>query len=186
MNGNNSQQNPYQKLGSKLKAARELRKESLAEVSGAVEIDSSALEGYERGEQRPSEDVLMLLVSYFDINEAEAGRLWDLAGYADPHADTTQNIMDMPQIAMLMPMDARIVYTDRVHVMVNNYGVVMNFMQTSPASSQPLAVARVGMSREHAQSVLEVLQKTLAQNEQNQVTKHLTAPKKSIDKKTDN
>ncbi len=63
---------------------------------------------------------------------------------------------------MVLPADARIVYTDMVHVMVNNYGVIMNFMQTAGPGSQPLAVSRIGMSREHAQSVLEVLQKTLA------------------------
>ena len=50
-----------------------------------------------------------------------------------------------------------------VHVMVNNYGVIMNFMQGAGPNNQPLAVARIGMSREHAKSVLEVLQKTLDQ-----------------------
>jgi hypothetical protein len=50
--------------------------------------------------------------------------------------------------------------------MVNNYGVVMNFMQGGGPNMQPLAVARVGMSKEHAKSVLDVLKQTLSQSEQ--------------------
>jgi hypothetical protein len=65
---------------------------------------------------------------------------------------------------MVLPGDVRIVYTDMLHVSVNDYGVVMNFLQGSGPKNPPLAIARVGMSREHAKSVLEVLQKTLAQS----------------------
>jgi hypothetical protein len=50
-----------------------------------------------------------------------------------------------------------------IQVMVNNYGVIINFMQGAGPGSQPMAVSRVGMSKEHARSVLEVLQKTLEQ-----------------------
>jgi len=58
-------------------------------------------------------------------------------------------------------MDARVVYTDMAHVVSNKYGVTVNFMQSVGLAGQPLAVARVGMSREHAQHVLELLQKAL-------------------------
>jgi hypothetical protein len=72
-----------------------------------------------------------------------------------------------PQPAMMvLPIDARIVYTDTVHVVANNHGVVMNFLQNAGPNNQTLAVARVGMSREHAKSVLELLQRTLDQTEQ--------------------
>jgi hypothetical protein len=72
-------------------------------------------------------------------------------------------------------MDIRVVYTDMVHVMVNDYGVVMNFIQNSGPNNQPLAVARVGMSREHAKSVVQILQQSLAQADQ--TPKSLPAPK---------
>jgi hypothetical protein len=39
-------------------------------------------------------------------------------------------------------------------------------MQSSGPNSKPNAVARVGMSREHAKSVLQILQVTLNQTEQ--------------------
>ena len=73
--------------------------------------------------------------------------------------------------------DSRIVYTDTVHVMVNNYGVVMNFLQNgSSGHTQPLAVARVGMSLEHARSVREVLQQTLDQSSRPAIIKALPKP----------
>jgi hypothetical protein len=69
------------------------------------------------------------------------------------------------QAFMITPIDNRIIYTDTVHVMVNNYGVVMNFMQTSGSNNQPVTVSRIGMSREHAESVLQVLKRTLTESE---------------------
>jgi hypothetical protein len=63
--------------------------------------------------------------------------------------------------------DNRVLFTDIVDIVVNKYGVIMNFMQTGPASSsQP--VARVGMSREHAKSILQILQATLSRTEPDQ------------------
>jgi hypothetical protein len=41
----------------------------------------------------------------------------------------------------------------------------MNFMQGGGPNAAPASVARVGMSREHAKSVLQILQATLSQTE---------------------
>lgn len=142
---------------------RSSRRESLAEVSGAVEIDVDLLANFEQGRERPTEDILLLLMSHFSLKEEEATKLWELAGYDQkkPSPSGTGSERDISQAVVIMPTDARIVYTDRVHIMVNDYGVVINFMQTSGVGSHPLAVARVGMSREHAHSVLELLKKSL-------------------------
>lgn len=170
---------PFRPLGLRLKQIREKLQESVAEVSGAVEIDPDTLAAIEQGKQRPSEDILLLLISHFGTKEDEATKLWEMAGYDQNAVPMTHMANDdsgnTAQTVVVMPMDMRISYTDQVHVMVNNYGVVMNFMQTSGPNNQPLAVARLGMSREHAKSVLEVLQKTLSQSEQ----KALPAPEAS-------
>lgn len=147
---------------------RERVQESLAEVSGAVEIEIESLAAIEKGTSRPSEDILLLLISHFGVKEDQASKLWELAGYHQQDGLFVQD-EDQKSAVMVMPMDARIAYTDMVHVMVNNYGVVMNFMQGAGPNNQPLAVARIGMSREHAKSVLEILQKTLEQSEQQQL-----------------
>lgn len=167
-----SRKRPYRTLGWHLKTAREQLKQSTAEVSGAVEIDVEALEKIEYGEHRPSEDILLLLISHLGFADEEATSLWELAGYIGK-SEPDQAADDTKHVAMVMPMDIRVVYTDMVHVMVNDYGVVMNFMQGAGPNNQPLAVARVGMSKEHAQSVLDILQQTLEQAKQSKTQKFL-------------
>lgn len=160
---------PFQSLGGQLKQLREKRQESLAEVSGAVEIDPDMLQAYERGAERPGEDILLLLISHFATKEEIATKLWNLAGYDQDEMPMQQMANSVNESirngAVTMASNAPVVYTDMVHVMVNNYGVVMNFMQTSGSTNQAQAIARIGMSKEHAQSVLEILQKTLSLSE---------------------
>ena len=60
---------PFKPLGSHLRYLREQIQESVAEVSGAVEIDMDALERFEQGVERPSEDILMLLINHFNIQD---------------------------------------------------------------------------------------------------------------------
>lgn len=177
MSEQSKSEKPFEPLGDQLKKMRNKRRESLIEVSGAVEIEADQLSSYEQGAIRPSEDILLLLISYFGVKEDQATRLWELAGYSSEGIPFSNSINDdqggVVSQVMVMPMDARIVYTDMVHVMVNNYGVVINFMQGSGPNNQPLAVSRIGMSKEHAYSLLEVLQKTLEQSEKPKETKQL-------------
>ncbi|MEX0881549.1 MAG: helix-turn-helix transcriptional regulator [Candidatus Saccharimonadales bacterium] len=169
----------YKQLGRKLKELRSRANETLAEASGAVEIDVRELATIELGQARPSEEVLLLLISHFGAKDEDAVKLWEMAGYG----------MDKIPVAHLSSSDQlgnepggksekRILFTDVVDVVVNNYGVVMNFMQGGAPNSTPTPVARVGMSREHAKSVLQILQVTLSQTEKNipNVPKRLIRP----------
>lgn len=176
---------PYHVLGSRLKQMREKLHESIAEVSGAVEIEPDMLTRIERGERCPAEDVLMLLISYFNFQEDEAERLWELAGYDKQtmNADTPsapEVDQQIKPMVMLVQQDNRIVYTDMVNVTINNHGVVMNFMQTQgTGDGQPNVIARMGMSRDHAKSVMQVLKDTLEHTEPRQ--KFLPPPHRSDD-----
>lgn len=176
-----NQQPPYRVLGIRLRGLREKQGESVAEVSGAVEIEAEALAAIERGNNRPSEDILSLLISHFSLKDDEADSLWDLAGYEPDVSDAsaTEALSTMKNVVMVMPLDARIVYTDMAQVTVNDYGVVMNFMQAGGSGNQPLAISRVGMSHAHAQSLLHLLQKTLSQHQAG--PKSLPAPNTSAD-----
>ena len=71
---------PYETLGSQLRRLRERNRESVAEVSGAVEIDETELSKIESGTDRPSEDILLLLISHFAVEDDKAAELWQLAG----------------------------------------------------------------------------------------------------------
>lgn len=168
---------PYRDLGTKLKQMRVSHKETLAEVSGAVEIDLKDLATFERGENRPSEDILMLLMSHFGVKDDEATHLWELAGYDLQKAQAAHmtNMSDnsAQHKVLISQSDVRVIYTDMVHVMVNSYGVVMNFMQGTGNTGQPFIISRIGMSKEHARSVIEVLQKTLEASDTPQTPKQL-------------
>jgi transcriptional regulator with XRE-family HTH domain len=162
--------NPYRPLGKQLKALRDRANETLAEASGAVEIDVRQLASYELGRTRPSEDVLLLLISHFGAKDDEAVKLWELAGYGMNKASDTQMTNEELSLEKTAgDTNSPILFTDVVDIVVNNYGVVMKFLQGTGPANQPNVVAKVGMSREHAKSVLHILQVTLNQTERTAV-----------------
>jgi hypothetical protein len=157
---------PFKTLGTHLKYLREHSAETLAEVSGAVEINEDILERIEQGMERPSEEILMLLISHFNMQDTEAVQLWELAGYdrrTNPDI-VSMNIQEELQsgkpMVMLLAIDVRTQYTDGVEVSVNNAGLVMTFTQAG-GLGQPQPVARVGMSLQQAEAVSGALQQAL-------------------------
>lgn len=156
---------PYASLGSLLKGLREHSRESVAEVSGAVEIDEKDLAKIEAGDERPSEDILLLLINHFSVEDDKAAELWQLAGYDQPDGPDEPEPHALPagsraQTLMVM-VDPRVMYSDSVEVMANPQGVVLNFSQITPQPGQPLTVSRIGMSREQAKMVMGVLHQAL-------------------------
>src|SRR3954470_1937002 len=123
----------YKPLGKHLKELRTRANESLAEASGAVEIDVRELAGFELGKHRPTEDVLLLLISHFGAKDDEAVRLWEMAGYAMERIPVSHGMSSEP--GAQNGSDNRVLFTDVVDIIVNNYGVIMNFMQSGPANS---------------------------------------------------
>ncbi|MDB5166383.1 MAG: hypothetical protein JWM37_455 [Candidatus Saccharibacteria bacterium] len=173
-----SNHTPYETLGTHLRQMREQQQESLAEVSGAVEIDIDALESIEAGQVRPSEDILLLLINHFDAQDHEAVRLWELAGYEEPPVDRAMHPHRMPTM-MIVAIDVRTMYSDGVQITGNDAGLVMQFMQQS-AANQSAPVARVGMSYDQAQKVLEALQASLLRAKYMRGPKGLPQPKNDL------
>jgi transcriptional regulator with XRE-family HTH domain len=176
---------PFSVFGDTLRSLRVKNRKTLAEVSGAVEVPQTVLEAYEKGEKRPTEDILLLLIQHFQLKDLQAKELWRLAGYEQMTEEGHYFVNDddgesvhAGKTAYVYTDDMRVVYTDLVHVMVNNYGVIMNFMQGAGPQNKPLAVARVGMSKEHARSIIELLKATLDQQPLPQQQK-LLPPSKS-------
>lgn len=166
------QEPPFKQLGSTLKDIRQKLHETMSDVSGAVEIDESALARIEQGKERPSEDILNLLISHFGMQDDDAANLWHLAGYEQPREDERDHIHDdMSQNragVLVMAIDPRIIYSDSMHVNASPTGVILSFAQTA-GGQQPLVTARVGMSREQARSVIRTLQAALDKTEQRQL-----------------
>jgi len=153
---------PFQILGQQLRVLRESRRETVAEVSGAVEIEADMLERIEQGKERPSEEILLLLISYFGIQEGDAVRLWESAGYSQQAEDRGTEAGDhtIRPAMILLAIDARVMYSDGVTISGNQNGLVMHFTQAA-GQDRPLPVARVGMSYVQAEQVLRTLQQAL-------------------------
>jgi transcriptional regulator with XRE-family HTH domain len=158
---------PFKMLGDHLKYLREQLKESVIEVSGAVEIDTTELERIERGQERPSEDILLLLIQHYEMQDQEAVQLWELAGYdgdSSPHKQkieaNTAAMFQSKQMVMLLAMDLRTMYSDGIDVSINQAGLTLNFTQTT-GDNQRTAVGRIGMSYDQAVEVMKTLEQAL-------------------------
>lgn len=154
---------PFTTLGRHLKYVREQQDKSRAEVSGAVEIEEKRLERIEAGQERPSEDILLLLISHFDMNEQQAVQLWELADYGDELPDqikpNVEQLMNK-QVVMLLAADTRTLYSDGVNAVANKAGVTLNFTQANGPDSN-MTVSKIGMSLEQAQKVVEEIERAM-------------------------
>ncbi len=166
-----SNNQPYKALGDRLKFLREQWQQSIREVSGTLEIDEKTLKSIEAGTVLPENEQLDMLINHFLLTEDQADDLRELAEFGGPRADgmAPLGIEDMlsKQIVMYLPIDNKVIYTDGMHANVNDHGVVLQFMQQLPNTAQPNVVSRVGMSREHAERIIQVLQQTLDQYDAN-------------------
>lgn len=170
---------PYKSLGEQLRNIRQKRHESVAEVSGAVEIDEQLLKRIEQGSERPSEDILMLLISHFGMRDDDAAGLWEMAGYDyspddHDHEQEPQTGGQSRTMVMIMAVDPRVIYSDGVQVTANTNGVILGFSQ-GVGTPQAMTTAKVGMSREQAYGLLRVLQQTLEASKPRQLPAGPTA-----------
>ncbi len=158
---------PFKVLGEKLRTIRQKLHESVAEVSGAVEIDEQLLQRIEQGKERPSEDILLLLINHFGMQDDDAANLWQLAGYDEPgreddHDDHTRSQQEGQNrtMVMIMAVDPRVIYSDGAQVTANANGVIIGFSQ-GVGTPQAITTAKIGMSREQAYALVRTLERTL-------------------------
>ncbi len=166
----NKSKTPFFDFGQTIKNLRVEANESTSDVAGAIELDTKTINEIEAGIYQPSEDIVLLLISHFGLKDNEASSVWKLAGYDQTLTGriTEQNHDDAVKFDYSRQDDNPVVYTDIVQVNANRYGVVINFLQSYPGTTNSMAVAKVGMSHEHAKSMLSVLESTLnAINQEN-------------------
>ena len=178
MSSSSKANTPFKSLGSRLKRIRQKYSQTLAEVSGAVEIDEQLLSRIESGKERPAEDILELLINHFDMKDKDAINLWSLAGYEadsddldDDVPQVDQPLGDLPKsIIMLMSLEPRTLYTDALDIHYDSNGLLLNFKQVV-GQSRPISVAKLGMSYDQAEQVQKTLQRVLLH------AKYLKGPK---------
>ncbi len=172
---------PSKKIGQFLKNRRQALHESIAEVSGAVEIDIDLLQNIESGSVLPSEDILLLLISHFEISENQAMKLLDIAGYDKVSASSNTipglDEKSMKQLFMMVPVDNRILYSNGVDVSVTKNGIVLNFLQQG-VDGKASSVSRIGMSKEQLVDTIGILQASLTMTQPKKERKQLPSSTK--------
>lgn len=166
-----------------MRGLRERARESVLEVSYAIEIDEKTLESIEAGRELPDEDILMLLISHFDVKDSDAVKLWELAGYSN-QSDKDAGVNDdqlLKQVMMVIPFDNRISFSDTAHIDSKETGLVISFAQ-SAGNQQPQTTARIGMSIEQAKNLHNQLTKSLEDLMAPRVIRALPAPKNTKNK----
>lgn len=185
---------PYRILGRQIKTMRQRLQESLGETAGAVEIDVEHLDRVERGAELPSEDILMLLISHFGLDDDDAVRIWELAGY-DAQArhirgddeDESQHVHQAAPFAgrgnqppiMVLALDQRVLYTNSADINADEAGIVINFSQNEPNGPAQYVVGRMGMSYQQAEQLMHGIQRMLLHKQ------YLSGPKQ-LPSQTDN
>lgn len=157
MSGSNA---PFITLGRHLKYVREQLQQSLEEVAGAVEIDEHTLQHIEAGQEKPAEEILLLLISYYGLQDQQAVQLWQLADYSAEAPEQIKQDIDPMQgkaVVMLLAVDTRTMYSDGVDININPAGLTLSFTQAT-GKGQAAPIARVGMSLEQAIEVNRTLQ----------------------------
>lgn len=171
---------PYKALGAKLKNLREQWQQSIDEVSTTLEIDKKTLKEIESGKLLPTDNLLDMLISHFLLTEEQADDLRSLAVLPEQVGEAMLSGLEdvlMKQIVMYLPVDNRVVYTDSMNATVNKHGVVLQFMQSPTKDGKSIPVSQVGMSREHAERMIEVIKSTLDHHDKSGDKKLLSPPK---------
>lgn len=164
-----SNDEPYKALGAKIKHLREQWQQTIGEVSTTLEIDEKILREIESGKVLPPENMLDMFISHFLLTDEQADDLRAMAMLQNDQI--TESVVGgiedllMKQVVMYLPVDNRIVYTDSMNATVNKHGVILQFMQNNSQDGKPTPVSQVGMSREHAEKIIEVLKSTLDQHD---------------------
>lgn len=166
-------------LSKELKKLRLQQQKTIADVAGAVEVDIELLARFENGEAAPSEEILLLLISYFELSDTSAAKLWRLAGFSRDE-QKLDDLFDALQEAgaFALPQDAKIAYTDIAQAHKNDHGIVLNFMQSGGPMGKPLVVSRLGMSTEHAKNIVKLLLAALEDQPSNKPQQRLLEPPK--------
>lgn len=145
---------------------------SITETARELGIDRTYLSRLENGHERSSNLLLNQLISHLSLSEEEAIELSYLAGYRGESLVVGKEVKSVApdvvkgenstQVQVNVSDKTPILYTDSVFLTSNQYGLVFNVAQNMGQNNQQVVVARVGMSREHAKALLEVLGKHLA------------------------
>ena len=166
----------YLEFGKKIKSYREEKGRSITEVAEAIGVDRTYISKLENGHERPSILILNRLTDYYSLSGEETSKLFENAGYigGTVNLEKREGVAKMQtkklpvggniqqtQMQVNVPGNIPALYSDSVFVTASQWGIVFDFAQNIGPTNQQNVVARIGMSKEHAKALLDVLRKRL-------------------------
>lgn len=152
----------HKDFGVALKAHRIASNQPLEDIAAAVELNIVDLKKYEAGLDLPDEHTLQALLRFYVMREAEAMRLWRLAGYAEDQLraklSPSQKIIDR-QVSV--EANTEPLNTDIVHILTSEKGVVISFIASEGNGDSQNVVSQIGLSYRHAMSLIEALKRSI-------------------------
>lgn len=134
-------------IGQVLKNQRVKKHQTLAEVSGAAEIEIETLSKIEAGNLLPDEELLITLISYLKIPDDAAQDIFIIAGYFEEETDRLAQ-PGMPAI-----------YADSTNVINSRDGVIIDFSQ--PSIDGQMNTFRFGLNQNVASELTKQLMQSL-------------------------
>lgn len=167
-------------LGSVLRQHRLKEGVNISTVAVAIGVDRSYLSKIEHGHETPPPSLLNRIINYFHLDQQTALEITKAAGYGyqnvvhfsfreEHNGKEVINVQEDQSKApanakqVNLPNNVPVLYTDSVFVTGSKWGVVLDIAQNVGPTNQQNIVARIGMSREHAEALADVLAKQLTQ-----------------------
>lgn len=150
---------------------------SLRELSKQTGIDTAILNKIENGLRVPTEQQISQLKSALKLSDSEVRALENLRNVRETHIpissddltkfnneggdnampDFTQVSPKNPELQINVPADVKVLYSDAIFFTINDYGIVLDFAQSMGTTNQRNVVTRIGLSKKHAQDLINKL-----------------------------
>ncbi len=166
------------KYKNKLRKVREEQKYTLEQVANAIGVSKVYLSNLENGYEKPSSATLGKLREFYKLNKDFAFEATETANDSSlSSSDTSKEVSSMPEeqkqkpagqtqtqtLQIKVPETLNVLYSDSAFVTASRFGLVFDFAQTVGPTNQQNVVARIGMSKEHAESLMRVLQQKIVE-----------------------
>lgn len=152
--------NKFSQIGKAIRLYRTRNNDTLSNLAEYLGIDIGNLSKIETGKRKAPEQVLHKIAERYRLNPLEKNDLYISSGY--PHYKEVNYLymeqnQNAQQVNVQVPGNLPVLFSDVAGVTSSPFGLVFDFGQRVGSTNQVNVVARVGVSKEHAEALLKVL-----------------------------
>ena len=166
----------FTSFGKQIKLYRENNQESLSQAGTVLGIDKTYLSKLENGHIQVSKGLLAKLVDHYSLSKTQAEDLFNNAGYGSEDVSMISEGEGVKRMEnkipsavksnensaeVNVPVSIQVLYSDAIFVSLNRFGAVLDFAQRLGSTNKHNVVSRIGMSYEHLEEFIKVLEEQL-------------------------